>query len=240
MANITFLNPIHDQQYEMDFAELVTLIKGSSIKSMAISEDFFELGLSDAFNLRIKGRPEIFLTSTLNKNERPPIRLQVIPEGTAPLAETVERQIHSLRQLYAIAFLINAGRSDEIARTLKSKPNADLENLLNKKDRLFITAASEGTFWLTVVTKTGAAFRSLSNIVPLFYNEGRQALLERMRASTDLKKLEVATKFVDLVHKVEKIKNPVVREQVRQALTSNMHASGKQFPALPKPTNKKK
>ena len=117
--------------------------------------------------------------------------MQLIPEGDAPTAVAVEQRIHSLRQLYATTFLVNAGRSEELGRALTSNPNADLESLLNEKDRLYISAASEGTFWLTVLTKTKVAFRSLTTIVPLFYVEGRQALLDRMRANTALKKIAV-------------------------------------------------
>ena len=198
MAEVTFFDPIHNRQVGMSFPELITLIKGSSIKSLALADDFFELGISDAFNLRIEGKFRILLISTLNRGERPPVRLQIIPDGETPTASAVEQRIHSLRQLYATAFLINAGRSKEIAATLARNPRADLEQALTQQDRLFIIAASKGTFWLTVVTKTKAAFKSLLYIAPLFYEEGRQAILEHIRANTDLKKLDVRAKEMDL------------------------------------------
>jgi hypothetical protein len=240
---IKFIDLINDtQQEDIDFGELVTLIKGSSIKSMAVADDFVELGLTDALNLRMNGSPDILLMSALNKGERPPVRLQLIPEGETPTAKAVETRIHALRQLYATTFLINAGRAEEAARILGSNPQADLEELLKEKDRLFIIAASEGTFWLTVFTKTGAAFKNLTNIVPLFYEEGRQALLERVRATTAMKKLDVkqkeikvASQLVELVQKVEKIKDPKLRDRVQEALSSNLSALGKQPLSLPKP-----
>jgi hypothetical protein len=245
--NILFLDPISTRRFALDFSDLVTIIKGSSIKSAAISDEFFELSLTDAFNLRIETHPTILLTSTLNRGELPPVRLQILANGEAPSALTVERRIRALRQLYAVNFLIDAGRSKEAARVLDANPNADLEELLRERDRLFVTAASEGTFWLTVLTKTRSAFRSLANIVPLFYEEGRQALLERMRANTELAKLTVkekedklsfdrANKLVELVQKVEKIKDPHVKERVQDVLSASLSRLGRQIPALPKPT----
>ena len=248
MADIMFLDPINNARFEMDFAELMTVIKGSSIKSAALGDDFFELGLTDAFNLRIQGRPTITLMSTLNKGQTPPVRLKIVANGETPTAREIEERIRSLRQLYATTFLINMGRSAEAVRMLDSNPQADLEELLGNQDRLFVVAASEGTFWLTVLTKTRTAFRNLGTIVPLFYDEGRQALLERMRANTELKKLAVkekemllgferANKFVDLVQKIEKIKDPHVKERIRRALASNAAGLGTQLPALPSPTS---
>ena len=55
MPTIRLIDPIRERQIELDFADLVALIKGSSVKSLANAEHFFELGLSDAFNLRVQG-----------------------------------------------------------------------------------------------------------------------------------------------------------------------------------------
>jgi len=204
MTRILYLDPINDKQVELDFSDLVSLIKGSSIKSMAISDEFFELGLSDAFNLRIETNtveqtntsgPTVFLSSTLNKGQLPPVRLKIIQDREIPTAIVLEKRIHALRQLYATAFLINAGRTQDLVNTLEQSPSADLEtSLLRERDRLFITAASEGSFWITLLTRTKAAFKTLSLIGPMFYDEGRQALLERLRATTELKKLDVKAK----------------------------------------------
>jgi hypothetical protein len=242
MPSIKFVDFINETQADIDFADLITIIKGSSVKSIALADDFFELGLTDAFNLRMNGPPDILLMSTLNKGEHPPVRLQVLGESETPSAKAVETRIHALRQLYAATFLINAGRSEEAGNVLESNPEADLEDLLKEQDRLFIAAASEGSFWLTVLTKTGAAFKSLANIVPLFYEEGRQALLQRVRATTDLKKLnvrqkqiKVAGELVGLVREIEKIKNPALRQRVQETISSNLSALGKQPLSLPNP-----
>jgi hypothetical protein len=139
MPSIFYIDPINDRRLELDLAALVTLIKGSSITSMAHSETFFELGLSDAFNLRIQAdnaEADVLLFSTLNKDEIPPVRLQIMVDDQIPTAEALEKRIHSLRQLYATAFLIEAGRSDETAQALQQNPDIDLEALLKEEDRL--------------------------------------------------------------------------------------------------------
>jgi hypothetical protein len=248
-----FIDPINDEQIELDLAALVTLIKGSSITSMAHADQFFELGLSDALNLRIQadnGEIDILLFSTLNKGDLPPVRLQVIAGDEVPTAEAFEKRIHALRQLYATAFLIDAGRADEIAQALDQNPDTDLEaSLLEENDRLFIRAASTGSFWITVLTKTKTAFSTLSLIGPLFYDEGRQALLSRLRATTELKWLEVkqksdditlqgANRLIDMIQKVEKIKNQALRDQMHALLIDKVRDMGRSdlsSLALPRP-----
>jgi hypothetical protein len=255
MPRILYIDPIDNQQIEIDLATLATLIKGSSITSVAHADLFFKLGLSDAFNLRIdtnNAKADVFLYSTLNEGQRPPVRLNIIADGDLPTAEAVEKRIHSLRQLYATAFLIDAGRADAVTQALEQNPDTDLEaSLLKEEDRLFITAASAGSFFITVLTKTKAAFSTLSLIVPLFYDQGRQALLSRLRATTELKWLEVKQKdnditlqgvdrLIGMMQKIEKIKNPTLREQMYALLTDQIRELGRSdllsLPAPEKPT----
>jgi hypothetical protein len=254
--DITFFDPVNNVRFSMSFDELFALIRGSSIKTGALmGSSVVELGLTDAFNLRVLTDPpdhfgrvrlHIDLISTLNKRDIPPVKLQIIPENKTPTAIEVENRIRSLRQLYAIIFLVNAGRAKEVSRALAIDPRTDLEVLLNEKDRLCVVGASEGTFWLTVLTKTKAAFQSLATIAPLFWDEGRQALLDRIKADTTLKKLAVeetetriafdkANKLIDLVRKVESIKDHDTRERIRHVLSSSISGLGRRLPSLPSP-----
>lgn len=253
MPRIMFIDPVNDQQIELDLGALVTLIKGSSITSMAHAEDFFELGLSDAFNLRIhasNGEADILLFSTLNEGEYPPVRLGIMADDGIPTAEALEKRIHSLRQLYATAFLIDAGRADDVAEALAQNPETDLEaSLLKEEDRLFIRAASTGSFWITAITKTKTAFSTLSLIGPLFYDQGRQAVLSKVRATTELKwlevrqksydiKLQAADRLIEMIQKIEKIKNPELREQMHGLLMDKIKEVGRSDLSslvLPKP-----
>ena len=247
LDDIVFVDPINGTQAHLSFPELVSLIKGSSIKSMALADDYLELGISDAVNLRIQGSFQILLFSTLNRGENPPVRLRILATDETPTAKSVEQRIHSFRQLYALSSLINAGRSDEAAKLLEKNPSADLEDALKPNERLLISAAGEGSFWLTVLAKSKGAFNNLMYIAPLFFDETRQAIVDRIRATTKLKQLEVqekelnlnyqsANKLIELVQKVDKIKDPNTREKVRQALAANAQALGQHLPpALPKP-----
>jgi hypothetical protein len=246
MADINYVDPIEGKESELDFVELVTLIKGSSIKSLAIADDFFELGLTDAFNLRIQGRIRVSLLSTLNKGELPPVRLQILKDGEIATAQAVEKRLHALRQLYAVTFLLNAGKANEIAN-IKQPESFDFEDMLREDERLFITAAGPGSFDLTFITKTLTALKSLGDIASLFYNEGRQALLERVRSTTELKKLDVVQKqdeialkrlnaTVDLVQKIAKIKDPNLRQQTEALISTHLRDVGKPPLSLPPPS----
>ena len=124
-----------------------------------------------------------------------------------------------------------------------------LENLIEPADRLFIVSASQGSFLLTVAAKTAAAFKILRNIVPLFYDEGRQAVLRRVSANTELIELDVEDKhfdvqmkkangLIDLYNKVEKIKDPIIKERIKAKLSENIIASGNAIPTLPKKVTK--
>jgi hypothetical protein len=246
MPNINYANALTGRAVELDFADLDTLIKGASIKRLFIDDDFFQLELTDAFKLRIQGQQlGIHLVSVLNQEDIPPVRLKILKDGEVATAQAIEKRLHALRQLYAATFLINAGRSDEIAN-FKVPESEDLEDLLAVDERLFVSAASEGSFWLTVVTKTTAGFKSLSIIFPLFYSEGRTALLERLRAQTELKKLAAeqkrtcvvfdrANKILDLTQKIAKIKDPWQRAQAERVISSHLAAFGEEPLALPSP-----
>lgn len=247
-----YIDMINNIRKEMSFSDLVSLIKGASITSMAQSDDFIEFGLSDKFNLRIqtnvnyrkKERLSIQLISTLNKGEIPPTRIRIAAHGEKLTAATIEKRIHNLRQLYATTFLIRSERFEELANLINDNPKADLEvELLREEDRLFIVAASQGSFWLTVMTKTQEAFTNLKNIAPILLDEGREAILERTKAETALKKIEVekakfaldyekADKYIDLINKVSSIEDREQRIAIQNHLSSNLNSLTNDSPPL--------
>jgi hypothetical protein len=198
MANINYFDVNTNNSKTLNFGDLVSLVKGASITSLAVAEDYVEFGLSDAFNMRIDAQNNITLFPTTNKGEAPPVRLTLIMNDETPTAQIVESRIRALRQIYAITFLIDAGRESEIATALNSGSPVDLEDLIDTENKLFVKSASEGSFWLTVATKTAAAFKSITRIAPLFFDEGRQAVLERVRANTELTKLDVDKKRLEI------------------------------------------
>jgi hypothetical protein len=243
-----FANPVAGRGYDIDFATLVSLVKGTCIVSLADSDRFIELGLSENLLLRIEGGEgltvQATLISTLNANEVSPMRLQLIAEGEEQSAALVERRLHSLRQVYAITLLLSSERGEEVAATLRTDPHVDLEQvLLRDGERLFLQAAGPGS-WFVVATAIGRAPQAALNLLSLVYGEGRRMLLERVRAATDLKRGEVAGReianararqnaVIDMFAGLEKIKNRADRELAREILLSNMTSAN---PKLLAPT----
>jgi hypothetical protein len=249
MSRIFVANPRADMGYETDFLTLVSVVKGTSIVSLADSDRFIELGLSENLMLRIEGGEggtlRATVISTLNPDEAPPARLQLIAEGEEPTAALVERRLRSLRQVYAITLLLNDERGEELAAALRADPDIDLEQaLLRDEERLYLQAAGPGTWWVTVLTKIGKAPQTALNTVSLVYSEGRRMLIERVRAATDLKNEEVEAMriandtarkkaLIDSFADLERIKDTEDRERVRRTLLSNLASTN---PKLAAPT----
>jgi hypothetical protein len=263
MSKIFVSNPMTGFAHETDFATLVSVIKGACIVSLADSDRFIELGLSENLMLRIEGGEGLTvratLISTLNQGEVSSVRLQLIAEGEEPSAALVERRLHSLRQVYAITLLLNAERGEELGAALRVDPNADLEQLLlREEERLFLQAAEAagpGTWYVTALTKIGKAPQTALNTLSLVYGEGRRMLIERVRAATDLKNEDVEAKrianeaarrkaVIDTFTGLERIKNKEDRERARQILLSNITSANPQLAAptiaglLPRPDPK--
>lgn len=205
---------------------------------MADADRFIEFGLSEILMLRIesgeRGRLQVTIMSTHNLDDTPPARLRIVDESEEPSAALVEHRLHRLRQVYAIIYLLNAGREGELAAALRENPSVDIEQqLLKDEERLYLQAAGPGSWWVTVITTLkGATSRTTLNTLSLLYGEGRTMLLERVRAGTDSLKQDVRAKAIandkahalaaiEIAHKLEKIKDLDVRQQVQRALYSN-------------------
>jgi hypothetical protein len=219
-SNILFLDPVDGRQARLAHSEFSSLIQGSSIKSVTFTNDFIELGLSDAFNLQISGQIGISLISTLKNGEQRPMRLQILGEDEAPFAAAIEEGIRSFRQLYATAFLFDAGRSEQILSALEANPDSDLEQYLEAGDRLLISAAGEGSFWLTVLTKSDAAFKALLSIALVVPKAGRWVEAEAKLKELDVaeKKIKLNKMHVELLRKAESITDPRTRKKVKATL----------------------
>jgi hypothetical protein len=263
MSRIFVANPFAGTGYETDFADFVSIVKGTSIVSLADSDGFIEFGLSESLMIRIesdeRGTLRVTVISTLNPDEVSPARIQLVAEDEEPSAALVENRLHNLRQFYAITLLLNRERGEELAAALRRNPDVDLEQLLLRDDeRLYLQAAGRGTWWVTAVTKIGKAPQAALNTLSLVYGEGREMLLERVRAGTDMKKAEVDLKRAETDLKeaeaeakriandvarrkaligsfadIEKIKNQADRERVREAFLSSMASAN---PTITAPT----
>ena len=223
---------------EVDFADFVQITKGMSISSLATGGNFLELGLSKTYNLRLQvgrdGEITASLISTLNKGEMPPVRIELISDDEQVTAELLERRIHALRQVYAMSLVLGDDRERELYDLLLENPHADLEaNLVAPEDKLLIQEAGPGSLILTVIAKSKRTYQAVLNACALPYAEGRNALLRRVQADTALKELAVEEKtldirlknahgIVDVLKKIDSIKNKDERDEIRRSFMNNL------------------
>ncbi|ABE62448.1 hypothetical protein Nham_1629 [Nitrobacter hamburgensis X14] len=237
MARFVILEPRQGKQVEIDFAEFVEFVKGATVQTAAAGKNFLELGLAEQMNVRIQtldnGDLAVTIMSTLNEGDIPPIRLQIIEADEIASAALVESRIRALRQSYAIVNLLQNDGAEALQRVLADDPNVDLELMLIPEERLFITAAAAGSFWLTIVTKSAKAYKIAKYALALPYKEGREALLRRVEADTRLRELAVEEKqaelglkrvkgLVDTFNSIEKIKDKTGRERLKDSFLNNL------------------
>jgi len=203
--------------------------------------DALEIYTSDECCLRFIGSPalrlEVIDYGTIRERDRINIFDSKTDDGQAGVtAEEIERRIHALRQLYALTFLLEADRVHDIPVSERLS-DIDLEQLLSKDERLRLLATGLGSFWVTLGNFTAAGRRAVIAIAGMFYVDGRRALLQHLRAQAESEELDVqkkkmelefakADKTLDLLQRIEKIKDPVLKEKVRFALTQNMQTLG--------------
>jgi hypothetical protein len=86
----------------------------------------------------------------------------------------------------------------------------------------------------SVLTFVARSWRRLSSGLCLFYARGREALLRRAEARTELQELAIEEKrqqlakqrandIIDIMLKVEKIKDPQLREKAKTAILAGDH-----------------
>jgi hypothetical protein len=134
MAHFVAMDSRANASTEIDFADVVTLLKGSVISSMAAGDGFIELGVSARTNVRFQtdesGDIIAVLVSTLNPGEIPPQKIALIVEGEQPAAYLIEARLHAMRQLYAINLLLSTDRAEVLAAALVEDSEIDLEKFL--------------------------------------------------------------------------------------------------------------
>jgi hypothetical protein len=241
VVGILVSDPRTQRSFETDFETLINVVKGTAIVSMAESDDYIELGLSENLQIRIEVNKStytnVFLYSTLNEGELSPVRLQLVTSDEDPLASEIAIRIHSLRQTYAIYYLLYAGRGEELAKFLDVRPRGDIEReLLAGEDWLQLQAAGPGSFDVTAIVKAvsehgKAAAAAALFILGLVYSQGRTAMLEYIRAAVDSKQESVEALRLDNEHKRRmnviaeeleraKIKDPAAQARIQERLDS--------------------
>lgn len=243
MSKFMITAPRRGQSFEIDFGTFVSIINGSTIVSLAGSDGFIELGLSENLQIHIEsginGGLHVSVYSTLNPEDIAPVRLRVIAEGKEASAALVEKRLYAIRQIYAIAYLLNKDQEAVLMRGLNMGGEFDFEELLSIEERLYIQAAGPGSFWVTIASKIAGAGQKALNTLSLIYGEGRELLLRRIRAVTEkmeseaeLERIKVAREkfnlaeqrtsgIIDLINKVERIKDPESRRITKEAMWKN-------------------
>jgi hypothetical protein len=228
---------------DFDFEDFVKVTRGLFIRSAAASAsdsrgpDFLELGLSQTFNLHVEARGDTLVVSlvpTLDRDEFPPVQLEIISHDEVVTAELLQRRLHHLRQVYATALLLGDDRQNALAALLRHDPRADLEQeLVAEDDKLVILDASSGSFFLSLIAHTKKAYLAILYACSVPYAEGRKAILGRVTAGTALAELEVQAKaqdlrlkeihgFLDVAKKIDSIKDKDMRELIRNRLLTDM------------------
>ncbi|WP_147414272.1 hypothetical protein [Sphingomonas gilva] len=235
-------DPRDQVRTDLEFEDFIEVAQGGTIRSCATSDKFVEIGLSDEINIRFQaidsGELVVILMSTLNEEDISPLRIRIVGEEGVPTAAHIEEQIRALRQSYAISYLINTGRAHELEQAINENPDADLEvELLDDIERLYISAASPGSLWLTIITKSAKAYEIAKYSLALPYKEGREALLKRVKADTKLKELAVEEKqleiglkrvsgLVDTLSSIDRLEDVESRTVLRRSLIGNLEGLG--------------
>ena len=244
MARFFGLSVRESARSELSFADFVEIVQGATVRSCASGDDFVELGLTEEINVRFQSGPgeqvDVFLMSTLNEGDIPPMRIRIVESDQPITAELVEDRLHQLRQSYAITFMIRQGRSGELKSAIIRNPKVDLESkFIPAKEKLYISSAAPGSFWVTVLAKSDKAWAALKLSLTLPYKEGRNALLRRVEAETQLKELAVDEKRVEVglkrlrgavtaINDIEKIKDEEMKAAMKKAFSSNIGELGTQ------------
>lgn len=193
---------------QSDFAEFINIVTGRSVISGADwGKDRIEFGLSGDGMVRIFWSPDGLhanFISTTNKDEIPPLMLQIIDGEKRIPARALEKRLRALRTLYAIVHLSLTNRFALVQDILSKDPNYDLELLLDDNELLYVECLAPGSWYVTLWSKLKTSYRSVLQTVAIVSERGREALLSKLEAEARLKELEVEEKeFENFTKKVD-------------------------------------
>lgn len=191
---ITFTFGAHEvgEPRRGDFPDMVEALKGRSIISLGEWEqqNRFELGLSGNLMLRIIASGsglEINCISTQNRNEPLASALLLGEMPSTVPARQLEAKLRGLRTAFAIFYLLEASRQEELANYLRHHPFGDIDRaLLTTEDQLQIESVSYGSWMATVRTKSRAAFKALIAVAIVAFPRTRDALLKKLEAEANI------------------------------------------------------
>lgn len=205
MAEFTLGAQELGETQESDFAEFINIVTGRSVISGADwGKDRIEFGLSGDGMIRIFWRPDGLhanFISTTNKDEIPPLMLQIVDGEKRLPARVLEMRLHALRTLYAIVHLSLTDRFHLVQDALSKDPGYDLELLLEDDELLYIECLSPESWYVTLWSKMRTSYRSVLQTIAIVSEKGREALLSKLEAEARVKELEVEEKEFELFTK---------------------------------------
>jgi hypothetical protein len=208
-----------DRTLNLDFSDFQSAVKGCAILDAETQGASTILQLTENLKLNIETLPDqktfITIQSTYQPGQSPAIPVQVISNDEQALGSIIESRLFALRQLYAMAYLLENSREDELGEYLYYKPNSDLEEMLEIEERLKYVAAAPGSLWLTITTIgkfVPATMGALATLSLLFSRPARIELVqmgfEQLRAAKEDIANKRMEKLIKLTMDAEKIKNP--------------------------------
>lgn len=219
-------------EVEIDFATFTELVKGRSIVSLADwGEDRIEFGLSGGKMIRI------FLTehgihtnfiSTINKDEIPPVTINLGELSQRTPIYVIERKLKGLRIIYGILYLLQ-NREYDILLDLSDNNFENIECNIPDEDKLFLESTSYGSWILTLWSKAKDSFQTLLLTLVIVYQRSREAMLKKLEAQAELKLIDVDMKRFELDKKkmdyVLELTQRIDNENLRRKLENKISES---------------
>jgi hypothetical protein len=182
---------LESESRSIEFAQLLSIIKGRSIVSAADwGSDQFELGLSGGAMIRwfaTKDGFRINVLSTVNEGEIPPIVLSLGDMPQRVQISVLEHKLRGLRTLYAIFLLAQTDRLREVEAYVTRHPHGDIDRaLIGPEEALYIESLSYGSWLVALWTGTKSAFNALTAVGGLVFARGREAFIGKLEGESRL------------------------------------------------------
>jgi hypothetical protein len=232
----------NNKTINIDEGEFAQLLTGGVIAYAHFSqEDGFDLALdtSGKVHFRYKDGDLRAFYSDYHTDQTGRLNLFRDKENPPTLAQ-LQARIDAIRYLHVLIFLLQSDRIDDLKFFLSEGLRVE-SKILKEEEQLRILSAGVGSFWASLFTKSGDAAKSLFALTGLFYDKGRTAMLDRLRAKADSDMIDVERKAaevesfrlqsaVDIIRKAEKIKDPALRQATLSALRHSMEKLGRKLP----------
>ena len=115
--------------------------------------------------------------------------------------ETTAEILSALNELYAIVLLVQTGRSEGLGDHMATGDKASTFPLLTEDDKPLFVSISQGSWFGDMWSKTKAGFNALKTIGLATSEQGREIMLRRATAETEIKEAEADAARSDAIAK---------------------------------------